>query len=199
MNESEKYFSEHVPRYMRKLMQDFGLTLDDAAAVFGNAGHESLGFTAMQEFKPVVAGSRGGWGMFQWTGPRRRAFEAYCERNKLDIKSLDVQYAWLFNELKGPEKGAIVKLKKAVGLDAKVMAFEKGFLRAGVKHYEARKKWARIALAAYAAWSNSPAAAIVEVNYPPLPPIDLIDPEPVKKPSWLSKLFTEMLRRFLRR
>ena len=43
------------------LLQDFlMLGVADAAAVFGNAGHESKGLSDDQEDKPVVKGSRGG-------------------------------------------------------------------------------------------------------------------------------------------
>jgi hypothetical protein len=47
----------------------------------------------------------------------------------------------------------------AVTLDAKVKAFEKAFLRAGVKHYPSRIKWAKIALLAYRKDSAKPTPA----------------------------------------
>lgn len=80
MANAEQTFRAKAPGIMAQLVRDFPITPEDAAAIVGNLGHESQGFTAMQEFKPVVAGSRGGWGWAQWTGPRRRAFEAYCAR-----------------------------------------------------------------------------------------------------------------------
>lgn len=146
---NDTLFRRTAPRYMRQFMADFAATKLDAAAVFGNAGHESAGFTALQEIKPTVAGSRGGWGWFQWTGPRRRAFEAYCKRNGKDPASHDANYAWLFVELKGDERRAIPALKAAKTLDDKVVAFERAFERAGIKHYDSRKRWARVALEAY--------------------------------------------------
>lgn len=142
-------FERDAPWAMSKLKEDFGFSTLDAAAVIGNAGHESLGFEKMQEIKPVVAGSRGGYGWFQWTGPRRREFEAYCSRNKLDINSREANYAFLWVELNGTEKAAVSKTKNAVGLEAKVKAFEMAFERAGVKHYDKRNEWARKALDAW--------------------------------------------------
>src|SRR5690606_29853274 len=112
--------------------------LDDAAAILGNFGHECAGFTAMQEVKPVVAGSRGGYGWPMWTGPRRRAYEAYCKRNGLDPTGDKANYAYVFVELKGPERKAIPAVLEAVGLEAKVKAFELAFERAGAKHYASR-------------------------------------------------------------
>jgi hypothetical protein len=148
---TERHFRSVAPAHMRLLLTDFPeLGVEDAAAVFGNAGHESRGLTDDQEDKPVVKGSHGGLNGMQWTGPRRRAMEAYCARNKLDAASDIAAYKWLFLELKGAEKKAIPALLKATTLEQKVVAFEKAFLRAGIKHYPSRQQWARVAMAAYA-------------------------------------------------
>lgn len=138
-------FSSIAPKYMVQFMNDFDCNDLDASAVFGNAGYESLGFTKLQEIKPVVKGSRGGYGWFQWTGPRRKAFEAYCKRNDLDPSSNDANYKFLFVELTTTEKHALPKLKAAKTLGDKVIAFEESFERAGVKRYPERIKWAQIA------------------------------------------------------
>lgn len=149
MANAEATFRAKAPGIMAKLLRDFPITPLDAAAIVGNAGHESLGFTALQEIKPTVAGSKGGWGWMQWTGPRRRAFEAWCAKHGKNPASDDANYAWLFLELKGvegTEGRAISKTLAATDLDAKVIAFEKAFLRAGVKHYPSRQQWARVAM-----------------------------------------------------
>lgn len=142
------HFRSVAPKYMRRFMTDFAASDIDAAAVFGNAGYESAGFTTLQEIDPVVEGSRGGWGWFQWTGPRRKAFDAYCKRNKLDPVADETNYKFLFVELTGPESGALAKLKAAKSLDTKTVAFENAFERAGVKAYAKRKQWAALALTA---------------------------------------------------
>lgn len=144
-------FTDKAVKYMPLLMKDFSLSDEDAAAIFGNAGAETEGFKYFQEIKPVVPGSAGGFGWFQWTGPRRRAFEAYCVRNNLDPRSDEANYAFLFVELTGSEKKAIPALKAAVGLRAKTEAFERSFERAGVKAYDKRYNYAKIALDAYRA------------------------------------------------
>lgn len=151
-------FDIDAPWAMEKLQKDFGFSVEDSAAVMGNAGHESNGFKSMQEISPTVKGSRGGYGWFQWTGPRRREFEAYCSRNKLDINSREANYAFLWIELSGVEKAAVAKTKAAVGLEAKVKAFELAFERAGIKHYPSRNEWARRALKAWNA-SRKPTEA----------------------------------------
>lgn len=142
-------FRSTAPKAMVTLIAEFGFSREDAAAILGNAGHESNGFATLQEIKPLVAGSRGGWGWFQWTGPRRRAFEAWAKAKKLDLSSYDANLGFLIVELRGTEKAAVAATKRAVGLQAKVEAFEKTFERAGIKHYPSRLKWAKLALEAH--------------------------------------------------
>lgn len=176
-------FERDAPWAMDKLIADFGFSVEDAAAIMGNAGHESAGFEKMQEMKPTVKGSRGGYGWFQWTGPRRRAFEAYCERNKLDINSREANYAFLFVELKGDEKAAVPKTKAAVGLNAKTKAFELAFERAGVKHYPSRYEWAVKALRIYQ--NRKPVQKPVEAPVEPVKPVEAtpVAPKAQKTPT----------------
>lgn len=143
-------FQKKAPILMSRLLDAFSEWDElDAAACAGNAGHESNGFTTLQEIKPTVKGSRGGFGWFQWTGTRRRKFEAWCKANSLDPASDEASIQYTIVELKGSERGAVAKTAQANGLEAKVKAFEMAFERAGVKHYDSRIKWAKAALAAY--------------------------------------------------
>src|SRR5690606_33272658 len=121
----------------------------DAAAVFGNAGHESGGYQSLQEKKPIVPGSRGGYGIMQWTGPRRREFEAYCKRNGLNPSDMDANYAFLFVELKGWEGRVLPKLFAAKGLKANTKVFSDIFLRPGIPHMASRYIRSDRALVAY--------------------------------------------------
>lgn len=149
MTNAERTFRAKAPPLMRALMAEFPWTAEDAAACAGNGGHESDGFTDLQEDRPTVKGSRGGYGWFQWTGPRRRAYEAWCKKRGLDPASDKANTDFLIHELKGPEKRTIEAVRKARGLEAKTVAFEAAFERAGIKHYDSRKKWARIAMDAF--------------------------------------------------
>lgn len=181
---AEATFRAKAPGIMAKLLSDFPIAVEDAAAIVGNAGHESLGFTALQEFKPVVAGSRGGWGWMQWTGPRRRAFEAYCKRTGKDPASDEANYAWLFLELKGiegTEGRALAKTVAADGLNNKVEAFERAFLRAGVKHYDSRKQWAKIALDAWRK-AGQPSELPPQDDVPHYPETPATEPAKAHKP-----------------
>jgi hypothetical protein len=126
------------------------LDADDLAAKFGNFGHESNGMRTLQEVKPVVPGSRGGWGWPQWTGQRRRAFEAWADARGLDRAGFEANVGFIIHELKGPERAAIAALRRAKGLEAKTVAFERAYERAGKKHDDKRIRWARIARQAIA-------------------------------------------------
>ncbi len=180
-------FRAKAPWIMNKLMADFALQLDDVAAIVGNFGHESAGFTALQEIKPVVKGSRGGYGWPMWTGPRRKAYEAYCKRNGLNPASDGANYAYVFVELTGEYAYAIAAVKKAVGLANKVKAFELAYERAGVKHYPSRNQWAAIALEAWhdakgkPASSGQPAEPAPKPRQTPKPAP--ASPQPPRKPS----------------
>jgi hypothetical protein len=167
---AEQNFRAIAPRYMGLLRADFSLTAEEAAAVFGNFGHESMGFTALQELKPTVKGSRGGYGWPQWTGGRRKAYEAYCKKHGKDPASPAANYSYVFVELKTTEKHALKALRAAKTLEDKVIAFEKAFERAGVKHYESRQQWARTALSAYVA-AGSPMRDFGQAIPVPKPPI----------------------------
>lgn len=143
------FFDDKAPWFMGKLISDFALDVLDAAAIIGNAGHESGGFLSLQEKKPLVPGSKGGYGIMQWTGPRRRNYEAYCARNSLEPSSMDTNYKFLFVELNGPEGSVLPKLRAAKTLDQKTEIFMDGFLRPGIPHLAERQKWALRALQAY--------------------------------------------------
>ncbi len=136
-------FQQKVYYIRPKLMADFGFSGQDANAIIGNLAHETGGFRFFQEINPTVPGSRGGFGWAQWTGYRRRLFEAYCLRYRLDRFSDKANYGFLRVELRGSEKPAVAATKRAFGLKAKVRAFEKSFERAGAKHYASRLKWAK--------------------------------------------------------
>lgn len=148
-----EFFNKWAVVFIRLLMKDFNLDLLSAVAIVGNAGHESGGFKQLQELKPLVPGSRGGYGIMQWTGPRRREYEAYCKRNNLNPADMMTNYKFLFVELKGPEGKVLPKLKAAKTLEDKVRVFSETFLRPGIPHMDSRQVWGKRALAA---WNASP-------------------------------------------
>lgn len=176
------YYEEKSIWIIDKLIPDFKLSLDDACAITGNLGHESMGFKALQEKKPLIPGSAGGYGWAQWTGPRRRAYEAYCKRNNLDPASDKANYGYLFIELTTTEKSAIPAVKNAKTLEAKVKAFELNFERAGIKHYDSRLKYAQMAMRAYQQRKIAP--EITKIEELPKAPVQTPIDNSVPKGAW---------------
>lgn len=155
---SNEFFKEWSVKFTKLLMADFKLSPLDCHAILGNAGCESAGFKSLQEIKPLVKGSAGGYGIMQWTGPRRRLYEAYCARNNLKPTDMMSNYKFLFVELNGSEgkDGKVLeRVKSATSLEAKTEVFMKEFLRPGVPHLDSRVSWARIAQTAWAAGSDA--------------------------------------------
>jgi hypothetical protein len=191
MADTTRLFREKAPGIMRLLMADFDLSAEDAAAILGNLGHESGGFKFLQEKKPLIPGSKGGYGWAQWTGPRRRQYEAYCSRNKLDPASDKANYGFLWVELRGSEKAAIPAVKAARTLRDKVVAFEAKFERAGIKHHDSRVIWAERALEAFKKAQPAPQPKVVAADPLPHKPDDPgVEPAPVAPPKgfWASLL-----------
>lgn len=182
-----EFYNKWSVIFIGRLMKDFDLDLLSAVAIVGNAGHESGGFKQLQEVKPLVPGSKGGWGIMQWTGPRRREAEAYWKRNGLNPSDMDSNYKFLFVELKGPEGRVLNFLKNAKTLDDKVEIFCKTFLRPGKVHMDSRKVWAKRALTAWNAQKPVVEAPQKQGN-------TKVD----KDTNWLVKLLLSLLRAFVR-
>ena len=128
-----------------KLQKDLGLTKTQAAAVAGNFMHESGGFKHMQEISPTAG--RGGYGWAQWTGPRRKNFEAYVAANGLDARSDEANYGFFIHEISNDpyEKAQFQKWKETPyeSVDSAAMGFDKYYERSGVKSYESRIEYAK--------------------------------------------------------
>lgn len=141
-------FSSVAPRLIGDLSKDFGLSPEQAAGVVGQLGHESAGFGTMQEVKPMIPGSRGGYGYAQWTGPRRKAFEAWSAENNLDPSSYEANYGFLSHELKNTPEGKVLEsVRQAPDARSAGRAFTDEFLRPGIPGYGSRDKWTQRALA----------------------------------------------------
>ena len=163
-------FDQKAPEIMDRLMKDFQLNPEQAAGIMGNLGHESAGFTTMQE-KGMKSG-RGGLGWAQWTGSRRKQYEAYLAQTGQQANSDEANYGFLKQELtNGPEASAIANIKKSSGLtgvNGAVYNFERKFERSGdVKNgvivkqpqYNSRYSYAQRALDAYNARQGKPSSA----------------------------------------
>jgi hypothetical protein len=115
----------------------------------GMAPHIAQGFTAnmiaesglnpgINEINPVVPGSRGGFGLNQWTGPRRRAYEAFAAERGRPLDDLDTQLDFTMFELQGPEASAWRSIQGAQDPVEAARLVSERFLRPGIPHLDRR-------------------------------------------------------------
>lgn len=138
-----------------------GLTAPAAYGVAGNMKIESDGFkTDVNEYAPLVPGSRGGYGLNQWTGPRRRQFEAFAAERGADPSDLDTQLDFTIWELQNTEQRAGNALLQARTPEEAARIYSEQFLRPGIPHLDRRIAAARqLAQQGYTPASASPASA----------------------------------------
>lgn len=126
---------------------DFGLNDVQAAAFVGNLVVETGNFRSLQEKNPTVKGSRGGYGIAQWTADRRVAFENWAKQNGLPVDSYEANYGFLKEELTNRQAGGIEsigintisRLKEKNTLDDASFLVQDYFLRPGVDHQDRRE------------------------------------------------------------
>lgn len=161
-----KTFRDKAPGVMQRLMEDFGLSKEEAGVVLGNLGHESAGFTAFKE-----GGNGPGRGWAQWTDPgRKRRFFEYAQQRGLDPQSDEANYGFLKWELNNTHKGSIANLKRAETTEEKMRVFERDFEGAGVKAYGSRYKYMRDAIRAYDDAQKAQPIAPIKPSTP-IPPL----------------------------
>lgn len=88
----------------------------------------------INEIKPLVPGSRGGYGLNQWTGPRRVAYETFAAERGKPLDDLDTQLDFTMHEMQGPERRAWGLLQGAQTPEDAASIYETAFLRPGIPH-----------------------------------------------------------------
>ncbi|MBT8152755.1 hypothetical protein KMP13_02350 [Epibacterium ulvae] len=94
--------------------------------------------TDINEQNPTVPGSRGGFGLAQWTGPRRRQLEQFATQNGTSVSDLDTQLDFLVQELQGPEANAARSIFSANDAGGAADAILRDFLRPAPEHVATR-------------------------------------------------------------
>ena len=117
---------------------DRGIPLHVARGVVANMIAESGLNPGVNEAAPVVAGSRGGYGLNQWTGPRRRQYEAFASDRGADLADPNTQLDFTLWELQNTEKSAWNALQTAPDEVAAARIYSERFLRPGVPHMDRR-------------------------------------------------------------
>jgi hypothetical protein len=124
-------------------LQQRGIPLHIAQGMVANMIAESRLDPSINEIAPLVKGSLGGFGLNQWTGPRRRALEAAAAARGVPVSNLDFQLDYTVQELQGPEGRAWKALQGARTAEEAARLYSEKFLRPGIPHLENRLAHAR--------------------------------------------------------
>lgn len=92
----------------------------------------------INEIAPLVPGSRGGFGLYQLTGPRRVAYEKYATERGMPLDSVDAQLDFMMAELQGPEAAAASRIMAAPDAGSAAAAIVTDFLRPSPEHRDRR-------------------------------------------------------------
>lgn len=131
-----------------------GLPLHLAVAAAAGMGSESGFDPGINEINPTVPGSRGGFGLNQWTGPRRRQYEEFAARTGRPLDSLEAQLDFTVWELMNTERAAYDAMMQTGNVADAARLYEGRFLRPGISHADksvarAMELWERTKGGAY--------------------------------------------------
>jgi hypothetical protein len=119
--------------YIREI-QKRGMSRPVSEGIVAGMGSESGLDPTINERDPVVPGSRGGFGLYQLTGPRRIAFERYAAENGKNVNDEQAQIDFMMSEFAGPERAAYDALIQSPDAQSAATVFTDQFLRPGVSH-----------------------------------------------------------------
>lgn len=121
-------------QYIRAGLIQRGLPEHIADGFLANFKDESGLDPGINERNPTVPGSRGGFGLYQLTGPRRTAYENYVQQAGLNASDIDPQLDFLLSELKGPESKAWGQINASTDAAGAAQAIVNSFLRPAESH-----------------------------------------------------------------
>jgi hypothetical protein len=98
-----------------------GVPLHVAQGVVMNFQDESGLDTGIQEINPTAG--RGGYGLAQWTGPRRIALEDFARSRGVPVNDLEAQLDFFMQENAGPEAAAWKQVMAAQNANDAAVAF----------------------------------------------------------------------------
>jgi hypothetical protein len=119
-----------------------GVSLPIAQGIVANMKAESNLQTGINEISPVVPGSRGGFGLNQWTGPRRVAYEQFAAERGVPLDDLQTQLDFTMYELQGPERAAYAALQGVQDPFEAARIYSEKFLRPGIPNMDKRLGYA---------------------------------------------------------
>lgn len=127
---------------------ELGFSPDEISAMVGNAAVESaytFDPTIEEKDSQYLTKAGKGFGLFQFTGPRRDALIQWSKDNNKDPNSSDTQAEFVKHELDTTEKRASKKMDEASSVEEKTSAFMKYYERPNpkVSHEDKRIKEAK--------------------------------------------------------
>lgn len=123
---------------IRQGLIDRGMAPHVADGFVMNFQDESGLDPTINEVSPTVPGSRGGFGIAQWTGPRRAALEDFAKGRGTSAGDLNTQLDYLMTELSGPEAGAAKAIYAAPDSGTAAQEIVNRFLRPAEEHRVSR-------------------------------------------------------------
>lgn len=135
------YDAGNIASKIRHGLISRGLPDHVADAFVMNMKDESNLNPGINEISPLVPGSRGGFGLYQLTGPRRVAYEAFARDRGVPLDDVDAQLDFLVTELEGPESRAARNILSSGDTGTAAAAIVRDFLRPAPEHL--RKRVAR--------------------------------------------------------
>lgn len=172
------------PDYLVAEMIDRGLAPHVAQAFVMNMRDESGLNAGINEAAPIVPGSRGGFGLSQWTGPRRRALESFAAQRGVNAADPELQLDFLMTELRGPEKAAADAIFAAPDAGTAAAAIVNKFLRPAEEH-RARREAAYLGGQSVQTGNPSPPSSNALAGYEPQPisPVAMIEARQQQAPQ----------------
>lgn len=125
-------------QYILQGLVQRGLPPHVAQAFVMNFKDESGLNPGINEHNPTVPGSRGGFGLYQLTGPRRVAYENFAAQRGVNPADVDAQLDFLMIEGQGPEKSAFQQILAAPDVGSAASAITTKFLRPAPQHQQSR-------------------------------------------------------------
>lgn len=111
-----------------------GMPYNAAVGAVAGIGAESGFNPGINEIAPVVPGSRGGYGFNQWTGPRRKQYEAFAAESGRSVDDPEAQLDFTLWELNNTETAARDAIYSAKTPEEAIALYETKFLRPGIPH-----------------------------------------------------------------
>lgn len=120
-----------------------GVPLRAAQGMVANYKAESGLNPGINEINPTVAGSRGGYGLYQLTGPRRRAYEAWASEQGRALDDPYAQMDYNLQEFQTTERPAYEALMATDNAEDAARVMSERFLRPGIPNMDHRLSYAR--------------------------------------------------------